>query len=24
MKSLPEDEKRAYVEKYNFPADKFA
>ena len=24
MKSLPEDEKQAYVETYNFPADKFA
>ena len=24
MNSLPEDETRAYVEKYNFPADKFA
>jgi hypothetical protein len=24
MKSLPEEEKRAFVEKYNFPADKFA
>jgi len=24
MKSLPDEEKRAYVEKYNFRADKFA
>ena len=24
MKSLPEDEKKALIEKYNFPATKFA
>jgi hypothetical protein len=24
MKSLPDDEKKAIVEKYNFPANKFA
>jgi len=24
MKTLPEDEKKAIVEKYNFPATKFA
>jgi hypothetical protein len=24
MKTLPDDEKRAIVEKYNFPATKFA
>jgi hypothetical protein len=23
MKSLPDEAKRAYVERYNFPADKF-
>jgi hypothetical protein len=24
MTSLPEDEKKAFIEKYNFPANKFA